>query len=50
MLFKNPSITYGQTVTFSSYMIEGTLPPIIKVNPTWWEIGEQLVVYAATAA
>ena len=34
MLFKNPSITYGQTVTFSSYMIEGTLPPIIKVNPT----------------
>ena len=47
--FTNSSSTDGQTVTFSRDMVEGTLPPTVKINHTWWELTQQPVVSAAMA-
>ena len=50
MYFTNPTSTYGQTIAFSQDMVEGTLPPTIRINPTWWDTSNQPVFSATTAS
>ena len=50
MLFTNSLSTDGQNIAFSQDIVEGILPPTIKINLTWWEINEQPAVSDATAA
>ena len=50
VLFTNPEVIYGKIVAFSRDMVEGTFPPTITINPTWWYMSSQLVISAATAA
>ena len=50
MLFTNSLSTDGQNIAFSQDIVEGTLPPTIKINPTWWEINKQPAVSDTMAA
>ena len=40
----------GKICTLSQDVVEGTLPPTIKITPTWWELQNCPVVSAATVS